>query len=122
MQSRRKAGETRRAKNPKTLNRFIRCENYDECGTGYPLPQYGKLSATDEVCEHCGAPMVIVTTNRGPWKLCPNFDCPGKEKDDGKGAKGAKGTAAKKPAAKAPAKKPAAKKAPAKRAPAAKKD
>ena len=75
------------------------------------------------VCEHCGAPMVIVTTARGPWKLCPNFDCPGKEqKEDEKGAKGAKGTAAKKPAAKAPAKKPAAKKAPAKRAPAAKKD
>ena len=74
------------------------------------------------MCEHCGAPMVIVTTARGPWKLCPNFDCPGKEqKEDEKGAKGAKGTAAKKPA-KAPAKKPAAKKAPAKRAPAAKKD
>lgn len=70
-------------KNPRTLKRFIRCENYDECGTGYPLPQYGKLEATDEVCEHCGAPMVVVTTNRGPWKLCPNFDCPGKEKDEG---------------------------------------
>ena len=35
-------------------------------------------------CPVCGAPMVIVTTNRGPWKLCPNFDCPGKEKDDAK--------------------------------------
>ena len=109
--------------NPRTLKRFIRCENYDDCGTGYPLPQYGALTATEEVCEHCGAPMVIVTTARGPWKLCPNFDCPGKEqKEDAKEAKGAKGTAAKKPAAKAPAKKPAAKKAPAKRAPAAKKD
>ena len=88
-------------KNPRTLKRFIRCENYDDCGTGYPLPQYGALTATEEVCEHCGAPMVIVTTARGPWKLCPNFDCPGKEqKEDEKGAKGAKGTAAKKPAAK----------------------
>lgn len=90
-------------KNPRTLKRFIRCENYDECGTGYPLPQYGKLQATDEVCEHCGAPMVVVTTNRGPWKLCPNFDCPGKEKDEGgKPAKGrsrsSKGTARKAPA------------------------
>lgn len=66
-------------KNPRTLKRFIRCENYDECGTGYPLPQYGALTATQEVCEHCGAPLVIVTTNRGPWKLCPNFTCPGKE-------------------------------------------
>ncbi len=81
-------------RNPRTLKRFIRCENYDECGVGYPLPQHGALSATDEVCEYCGAPLVVVTTNRGPWKLCPNFDCPGKEKSDkeksGK-AKSAKG-------------------------------
>lgn len=101
-------------KNPRTLKRFIRCENYEDCNTGYPLPQYGALTATDEVCEHCGAPMVIVTTARGPWKLCPNFDCPGKEQDEEK--KGAAKGGAKKPAAKkAPAKKAAAKKAPAKK-------
>ena len=69
-------------KNPKTLKRFIRCENYDECGTGYPLPQYGEIEATNEECEHCGAPMVIVNTQRGPWKLCPNFSCEGKKKND----------------------------------------
>lgn len=74
-------------KNPRTLKRFIRCENYEECNTGYPLPQYGPLTATEESCEHCGAPMVIVTTNRGPWKLCPNFECPSKEKDTDKDAK-----------------------------------
>lgn len=66
-------------KNPRTLKRSITCENFDECGTRYPLPQYGKLTPTEEVCEHCGAPLVIVTTNRGPWKLCPNFNCPAKE-------------------------------------------
>ena len=65
-------------RNPKTLKRSITCENYDECGTRYPLPQNGKLSATDEVCPDCGAPYVVVTTARGPWKLCPNFDCPSK--------------------------------------------
>ena len=108
-------------KNPRTLKRFIHCENYEECGVGYPLPQYGALQATGEVCEHCGAPMVIVTTARGPWKLCPNFDCPGKEQDEEKkGASGAKGAAKKAPAKKPAAKKPAAKKAPAKK-PAAKK-
>ncbi len=73
-------------KNPRTLKRFIRCENYDDCQTGYPLPQYGQLEATDEVCEHCGAPMVVVHTSRGPWKLCPNFECPGKDKDEEKGS------------------------------------
>ncbi len=82
-------------RNPRTLKRSVTCENFDECQTRYPLPQQGKLSATDEVCEHCGAPLVVVTTNRGPWKLCPNFDCPGREADKGskggKGGKGAKG-------------------------------
>jgi len=101
-------------KNPRTLKRFIRCENYEECATGYPLPQYGPLTATEEVCEHCGAPMVIVTTNRGPWKLCPNFDCPGKVKDEEKKAssKGAakSGTARKSTAHKTTGKRAATKK------------
>ena len=65
-------------RNPKTLKRSIVCDNYDECGTRYPLPQNGKLTSTDEVCPDCGAPIVVVTTSRGPWKLCPNFDCPSK--------------------------------------------
>ena len=81
-------------KNPRTLKRFIRCENYDECNTGYPLPQYGALTATEDVCQHCQAPMVIVTTTRGPWKLCPNFDCPGKAEE--KNDKAAKTSAKKK--------------------------
>ena len=104
-------------KNPRTLKRFIRCENYDECGVGYPLPQYGAITATDEVCEHCGAPMVIVTTTRGPWKLCPNFSCPGKEIEAEKkaAAKEAKAAAKKAPAKKTAAKKPAAKKTTAKK-------
>ena len=67
-------------KNPRSLKRFIRCENYEECGTSYPLPQYGKIEATGESCPDCGAPMVVVVTQRGPWKLCPNFSCPGKER------------------------------------------
>ena len=78
-------------RNPRTLKRFIRCENYDECGCSYPLPQYGELKPTDEVCEACGAPMVIVKTARGPWKLCPNFNCPTKEQE--KEAKPARGRA-----------------------------
>ena len=75
-------------RNPRTLKRSVTCENFDECGTRYPLPQYGALTATDEVCEACGAPMVIVTTARGPWKLCPNFDCPSKEQEEKAPGKG----------------------------------
>lgn len=102
-------------RNPRTLKRFIRCENYEECGTSYPLPQYGKLTATEESCEHCGAPLVIVTTNRGPWKLCPNFDCPGKaqakeEKAQAKGKRAGREAAKKTRARSTTAKKSASKK------------
>ncbi len=103
-------------KNPRTLKRSVVCDNIDECGTRYPLPQYGALTATEEVCEHCGAPMVIVTTNRGPWKLCPNFDCPGRAEAEAKKAEKAKAKAKGKGAS------TAKKKAPAKKKPAAKKN
>jgi DNA topoisomerase-1 len=75
-------------KNPRTLKRFIRCTNYETCNTSYPLPQRGKLAATDKVCEACGAPKVVVTTNRGPWEICPNPACPlREEKEKAKAAK-----------------------------------
>ena len=108
-------------KSERTGKRFIRCTNYDDCGTSYPLPQRGKLEATGEECPDCGAPMVIVTTARGPWKLCPNMDCPGREKKAAAGrgrgrGTGAKAASAKKPAAKkAATKKPAVKKTTAKK-------
>ena len=91
----------------KSGKRFIRCTNYDDCGTSYPLPARGKLEATGETCPDCGAPMVVVTTARGPWKLCPNMECPGREKKEA--ARAARG-ARKAPAKKATTKKPAAKK------------
>ncbi len=104
-------------KSEKSGKRFIRCTNYDDCGVSYPLPARGKLEATGEVCEHCGAPIVVVQTARGPWRICVNMDCPGKEKKParGRGARGAaKGGSAKggtrKSAAKPGAKKTAAKK------------
>ena len=108
-------------KSERTGKRFIRCTNYDDCGTSYPLPQRGKLEATGEECPDCGAPMVIVTTARGPWKLCPNMDCPGREKRAAAGrgrgrGTGTKAASAKKPAAKkAATKKPAVKKTTAKK-------
>lgn len=67
-------------KSERSGKRFIRCTNYDDCGTSYPLPQRGELRATGETCEHCGAPIVEVKTARGPWKICVNMDCPSKEK------------------------------------------
>jgi DNA topoisomerase-1 len=75
-------------KSPRTLKRFIRCTNYDQCKTSYPLPQRGKLSYEGEVCEHCGAPVVVVSTRRGPWHLCVNMDCPSKAEDSKKKGSG----------------------------------
>lgn len=69
-------------RNPKTLKRSITCDNFDECNTRYPLPPNGNIVATDKTCEACGAPMVIVETQRGPWEICPNFDCPNKAKEE----------------------------------------
>ena len=119
----------------RTLKRFIRCTNYDECSTSYPLPQRGELKTTGEVCPDCGAPIVEVTTTRGPWRICVNMDCPGKARaEEEKAAKAAaraakaeaeaqgegdepkKASSKKSSTKKAPAKKAAAKKAPAKKA------
>ena len=102
-------------RNPRTLKRSVTCENFDECQTRYPLPQYGALSATDEVCESCGAPMVVVTTNRGPWKLCPNFDCPARAEEEARKAEAAAAKAAAAQEKKTAAKKTASKKAAAKK-------
>ena len=108
-------------KSEKSGKRFIRCSNYEECGVSYPLPARGKLEATGEVCEHCGAPVVVVETARGPWRICVNMDCPGKEKKE-KPARGAKGAAAKgSTAKKAPAKKASSSRKTTAKKPAAKK-
>lgn len=108
-------------KSEKSGKRFIRCSNYEECGVSYPLPARGKLEATGEVCEYCGAPVVVVETARGPWRICVNMDCPGKEKKE-KPARGAKGAAAKgSTAKKAPAKKASSSKNTTAKKPAAKK-
>lgn len=87
-------------KSERSGKRFIRCTNYDECGVSYPLPARGKLSATGEVCEHCGSPEVIVETARGPWRICVNMDCPGKEKKPARGRGAARKPGARKTAAK----------------------
>ncbi|MCL2632152.1 MAG: topoisomerase DNA-binding C4 zinc finger domain-containing protein, partial [Coriobacteriia bacterium] len=69
-------GVLKTQKNPRTLKRFIRCTNYETCNTSFPLPQFGELKAAGVICESCGVPKVIVQTNRGPWELCPNPQCP----------------------------------------------
>ena len=80
-------------RNPKSLKRFIRCTEYDTCKTSYPLPARGELSALGRECADCGTPMVVVQSARGPWELCPNQECPGREKKESKRKGTGKGTA-----------------------------
>lgn len=78
-------------------SRYIRCVNYDakEHPVSYPLPQSGEIEATDEVCDACGAPKVIVHTKKGPWKICVDPECPARaESKTRRAAKGAKKPAA----------------------------
>jgi DNA topoisomerase I len=75
-------------KSPRTLKRFIRCTNYDECGVSYPLPQKGTIEATGETCDPCKAPVVVVHTGKGPWRICVDPNCPGKADKPKKPARG----------------------------------
>ena len=94
-------------RSPSTLKRFVRCTNYENCGVSYPLPQRGELTATGEMCAACGAPIVIVNTGRGPWRICVDPNCPAKAEAAAKKAAGPvkKTSARKAPARKRPAKK-----------------
>ncbi len=83
----REGGRLIAQKNPRTLKRFVRCSNHPDCEKSYPLPQRGNLEATGEVCSTCGAPEVVLTTARGPWRICVNMNCPGKEAAEKKPAK-----------------------------------
>lgn len=80
-------------------SRYVRCTNYEECKTSFPLPQQGDIEATEEVCE-CGTPKVIVHTRKGPWKICIDPECPLKPATTKNGGRNGKG-------AKKPARKPA---------------
>ena len=114
-----RTGELIAHKSERSGKRFIRCTNYEECGTSYPLPARGKLTATDETCPECGAPMIVVETARGPWKKCVNMDCPTNERKTPARGRGSRTSAAKsgeKAATKSTAKKATTKKATTKKA------
>jgi len=81
-------------------NRYVRCTNFENCRTSYPLPQSGDIEPTEDTCD-CGSPIVIVHTKKGPWRICIDPECPLKPasssgKGKGRGKAGAKGGAKKK--------------------------
>ncbi len=55
--------------------RFLGCSNYPKCTVTYPLPQKGIINGTGEVCQYCGAPLLIAVNGKRRWKFCPNMKC-----------------------------------------------
>ncbi|MDD1746269.1 MAG: DNA topoisomerase I [Methanomassiliicoccales archaeon] len=105
-------GSTLRLLFSRAGKRFIGCSAYPNCKRTYPLPQFGTLRMTGEVCDACRAPIALVMNRGRPWKFCVNMECPKREKKaERKAAKEGKakpGSETKKPAAK-PKKKAASK-------------
>ena len=101
-------------KSERSGKRFIRCTNYEQCETSYPLPARGKLYATGETCPECGAPVVEVDTGRPTrWRICVNMDCPTNERKTttrGRGARGGRAASGTKAASKSSGTKKAASK------------
>lgn len=63
-----------------TKKQFIGCENFPKCRMTYPLPQDVNVTFTGEICEYCGAPIVMITPKRGKsYRLCLNPECPSKK-------------------------------------------
>jgi len=88
-------GDLKTMRSARTLKRFVRCTNYETCQTSYPLPQRGEIEPTGERCEHCNAPVIVVQTGRGPWRICVDPNCPGKAEAAAKKAASGKGGARK---------------------------
>jgi len=64
----------------KSKKRFVGCSGYPDCQVTYPLPQFGDVVATGELCAVCGSPKVkIINKGKRPWELCLDPKCPTKE-------------------------------------------
>ncbi len=52
--------------------RFAACNEYPECKTTFPLPQYGFIKVLDEKCE-CGLQKLqLIKKSKAPWTFCMN--------------------------------------------------
>ncbi|TAL46834.1 DNA topoisomerase I [archaeon] len=82
-----KTGELNMIFSRKTGKRFVGCTNYKQCGTGFPLPTKGSITALGKACKDCSWPMIRVwVKGRRPYMMCINHKCKSKE-NWGKGYK-----------------------------------
>ncbi len=60
--------------------RFVGCSNYPNCKVTYPLPQKGRISKTNEVCNFCGTPIIKVKfKGKREFKMCLDPNCESKK-------------------------------------------
>ena len=75
-----KKGKLKIIKSRKTKKQFVACDLYPECSTTFPLPQGALIKPSDQSCEHCTYPMVMVIRRaRRPQIVCVNTECPSKK-------------------------------------------
>jgi DNA topoisomerase I len=73
-------GATLRLLYSRAGKRFLGCSAYPNCRRTYPLPQFGALKMTGEVCDACKAPIALVINKGRPWRFCVDMECPKREK------------------------------------------
>jgi len=62
------------------FGRFIACSKYPDCKTTFKLPSNGLVKTTENVCDECKYPKVLVIKKRKkPQEVCINLDCPSKQ-------------------------------------------
>ncbi len=76
-----KCGKDLRVLYSRAGKRFLGCSGYPECKQTYPLPQLGTFTATGDMCEQCGAPILQIWMRGQSWKSCADMDCPSKGTD-----------------------------------------
>lgn len=60
--------------------RYVRCSLHPRCSKSYPLPQKGKIGFTDEKCNVCKSPLIMIYRKGGrPFTTCMNPECPEKK-------------------------------------------
>ncbi len=65
------------------FGRFIACTSYPECKVTFKLPATGMVKPSQEVCEHCSHPVILVIRRgKRPQELCINPECPSKSAGD----------------------------------------
>jgi DNA topoisomerase-1 len=63
--------------------RYVRCSKHPGCSKSYPLPQRGKIGFTDQTCEVCRSPkMILYRRGSRPMEVCMNPECSSKKKKE----------------------------------------